>query len=119
MDESIIFAARAMAGFRSMPRWALRGIASVGEVIDVVTRLATRLSYASVQHTLRGSIGWSPSPEAIGRLTIGLDQQAPAFMGTEGPLAGDGKVLVIEVEGEAAPMVTEEELAARRVPRDK
>ncbi len=88
-------------------------------VIDVVTRLATRLSYAAVKHTLSGLIGWSPSPEAIERLTIGLGQHAPAFMETQGPLEGDGEVLVIEVDGKAAPMVTEEELAARRRPRRK
>ena len=40
-------------------------------------------------------------------------------METQGPLAGDGEVLVIEVDGKAAPMVTEEELAARRGPRHK
>ncbi len=88
-------------------------------VIDVVTRLATRLSYSSVQHTLQALIGWSPSPEAIETLTIGLGQRAPAFMETQGGLDEDGDVLVIEVDGKAAPMVTEAELAARRRPRRK
>jgi hypothetical protein len=88
-------------------------------VIDVVTRLATRLSYASVQQTLRELINWSPSPEAIEMLTMGLGQRAPAFMETQGRLDGDGDVLVIEVDGKAAPMVTESELAARRRPRQK
>jgi hypothetical protein len=88
-------------------------------VIDVVTRLATRLSYASVQHTLKALIGWSPSTEAIETLTIGLGQSAPAFMETQGKLANDGEILVIEVDGKAAPMVTEAELAARRRPRQK
>jgi hypothetical protein len=88
-------------------------------VIDVVTRLATRLSYAAAQQTLQALIGWSPSPEAIERLTIGLGQYAPAFMETQGRSADDGEVLVIEVDGKAAPMVTEEEMAARRRPRHK
>jgi hypothetical protein len=88
-------------------------------VIDVVTRLATRLSYASVQRTLQALIGWSPSPEAIETLTIGLGQRALAFMETQGRLDEDGDVLVIEVDGKAAPMVTEAELAARRRPRQK
>jgi len=88
-------------------------------VIDVVTRLATRLSYASVQHTLKALIGWSPSTEAIETLTIGLGQQAPAFMETQGPFANDGDVLVIEVDGKAAPMVTDAEMTARRAPRRK
>jgi hypothetical protein len=88
-------------------------------VIDVVTRLSTRLSYASVQRMLQALIGWSPSPEAIEKLTIGLGHRAPAFMEAQGRLDGDGDVLVIEVDGKAAPMVTEAELAARRRPRQK
>jgi hypothetical protein len=88
-------------------------------VIDVATRLATRLSYASVQHILKALIGWSPSTEAIETLTIGLGQEAPAFMKTQGRFADDGDVLVIEVDGKAAPMVTEAEMAARRAPRRK
>jgi hypothetical protein len=86
-------------------------------VIEIVTRLATRLSYASVQRTLQALIGWSPSPETIEALTIGLGQQAPGFMETQGEFDDDGEVLVIEVDGKAAPMVTEAELAARRCRR--
>jgi len=88
-------------------------------VIDVVTRLATRLSYASVQRTLRALIGSSPSPEAIEKLTIGLGQRASAFMETQGRFDNDGDVLVIEVDGKAAPMATEAEMEARRRRRPK
>ena len=40
-------------------------------------------------------------------------------MKTLGPLDNDGEVLVIEVDGKAAPMATEAELAARHRPRRK
>jgi hypothetical protein len=68
---------------------------------------------------LQELIGWSPSPEAIETLAIGLGQRAPDFMETQARLANEGDVLVVEVDGKAAPMVTDAELAARRRPRRK
>jgi hypothetical protein len=88
-------------------------------VIEMATRLATRISYAAVQQTLQALIGWSASAEAVDRWVNGLAQHAPAFVETQGPLEGDGEILVIEVDGKAAPMVTEQEMAARRRPRPK
>jgi len=83
-------------------------------VVDLVTRLATRVSYSAARGIVRAMLGWAPSTEAIESLAIGLGSRAPVFMATFGPLDGDGEVLVIEVDGKAAPMATEEELEARR-----
>jgi hypothetical protein len=83
-------------------------------VIDLVTRLATRVSYSAARGIVQAMLGWAPSTEAIESLAIGLGSRAPAFMETFGPLEGDGEVLVIEVDGKAAPMATEAELEARR-----
>jgi len=83
-------------------------------VIDLVTRLATRVSYAAARGIVQTMLGWAPSTEAIESLAIGLGHRAPAFMETFGPLEKDGEVLVLEVDGKAAPMVTEAELEARR-----
>lgn len=102
------------------PLDALLGITSDGfswRVIDLVTRLATRVSYGAARSIMRGMIGWSPSTEAIESLVIGLGQRAPAFMATQQPFDDDGEVLVIEVDGKAAPMATEAELEARRQKR--
>jgi hypothetical protein len=99
------------------PLDALLGITADGfswRVIDVVTRLATRVSYAATQGIMRAMIGWSPSTEAIESLVIGLGQRAPAFMAKQQPFDDDGEVLVIEADGKAAPMATEAELEARR-----
>jgi hypothetical protein len=99
------------------PLDALLGITSDGfswRVIDLVTRLATRVSYGASRSIMRGMIGWSPSTEAIESLVIGLGQRAPAFMATQQSFDDDGEVLVIEVDGKAAPMATEAELEARR-----
>jgi hypothetical protein len=99
------------------PMDALLGITADGfswRVIDLVTRLATRVSYGAARGIVKAIIGWSPSTEAIESLAMGLGQRAPAFMETWGPFDDDGEVLVIEVDGKAAPMATEAELEARR-----
>ena len=83
-------------------------------VIDLVTQLATRVSYSAARGIVQAMIGWSPSTEAIERLVIGLGSRATAFMETVEPPEDEGEVLVIEVDGKAVPMATEEELAARR-----
>lgn len=102
------------------PLDALLGITGDGfswRVIDLVTRLATRVSYAATQGIMQAVIGWSPSTEAIEALVIGLGQRASAFMATQQTFDDDGEVLVIEVDGKAAPMATDEELEARRQKR--
>lgn len=83
-------------------------------VIDVVTRLATRVSYASAQSIMRSFLGWAPATESIEALAIGLGQRAPAYMASQQAFDDDGEVLVIEFDGKAAPMATAEELQARR-----
>jgi len=102
------------------PLDALLGITADGfswRVIDLVTRLATRVSYSATQGIMRAMLGWSPSTEAIESLVIGLGRRAPAFMAAQQPFDDDGEVLVIEVDGKAAPMATEAELEARRQKR--
>ena len=99
------------------PLDAALGITSDGfswRVIDVVTRLATRVSYGAARSMVKAMIGWSPSTEAIESLAMGLGGRAAAFMETCGTFDDDGEVLVIEVDGKAAPMATERELEARR-----
>ena len=84
------------------------------QVIDLATQLATSVSYGATQGIMRTMLGWSPSTEAIESLVMGLGQRAPAFMATQQSFDDDGEVLVIEVDGKAAPMATEAELEARR-----
>jgi len=102
------------------PLDAVLGITRDGfswRVIDMATRLATRVSYSAARGIVKAMLGWAPSTEAIESLAIGLGSRAPAFMQTFGPLDDDGEVLVIEADGKAAPMATEAELEARRQKR--
>lgn len=102
------------------PLDAMLGITQDGfslRVVEMVTRLATRLSYSATRGVMKAILGWAPSTEAIELLVIGVGRRAPAFMATQGEFDDDGEVLVLEVDGKAAPMATEAELEARRQKR--
>jgi hypothetical protein len=62
-------------------------------------------------------LGAAPPASAIEEWALGLARPAYVYM-SEGPLPEDeGEVLVIEIDGKAAPTATEQELARRRGPR--
>lgn len=86
-------------------------------VIGWFCRLATRMSFR-VAGGLGGMfLGTAPPASAIEEWVLGLARPAYVYL-SEGPLPeDDGDVLVIEVDGKAAPTATEQELARRRGPR--
>ena len=49
-------------------------------VVQLVTRLATRMSFAASRRICKAVLGWSPSTEAIEDLVLGLGRQAGPFM---------------------------------------
>jgi hypothetical protein len=83
-------------------------------VVQFVTRLATRMSYAASRMICQAALGWSPSTEGIELLVLGLGRQAAPFMQQRGAPPNDGEVLVIEVDGKCPPTATEQELNKRR-----
>jgi hypothetical protein len=83
-------------------------------VIQFVTRLATRMSFASARLLCQAVLSWSPSTQAIEELVLGLGRQAQPFMKQQPAPAEDGEVLVIEVDGKCPPTAREEELRKRR-----
>ena len=83
-------------------------------MVQFVTRLATRMSYAASRLICRAALGWSPSTEAIEHLVLGLGRQAVPFMEQQAAPPNDGEVLVIEVDGKCPPTATEAELRKRR-----
>jgi hypothetical protein len=88
-------------------------------VIQFVTRLATRMSFAASRLLCRSVLGWSPSTEAIEHLVLGLGRQAQPFLKQQAAPENDGEVLVIEVDGKCPPTAREEELRKRRGPRGR
>src|SRR5947209_12869344 len=83
-------------------------------VIGWFCRLATRMSFEAAS-TLGGMfLGAAPPASAIEEWVLGLARPAYVYL-SDGPLPGDeGEVLVIEIDGKAAPTATERELARRR-----
>lgn len=88
-------------------------------VIQFVTRLATRMSFASARLLCRSVLGWSPSTQAIEELVLGLGRQAQPFVQQQAAPENDGAVLVIEMDGKCPPTAREEELRKRRGPRQR
>ena len=88
-------------------------------VIQFVTRLATRMSFASSRLLCRTVLGWSPSVESIEELALGLGRLAQPFAKQQPPPEKDGEVLVIEVDGKYPPTARAEELTKRRGRRSK
>ncbi|WP_161967565.1 hypothetical protein [Fimbriiglobus ruber] len=88
-------------------------------VIQFVTRLATRMRFASRRSLCRSVLGWSPSVESIEELALGLGRLAEPFARQQAGPNDDGEVLVIEVDGKCPPTARAEELAKRRGKRSK
>lgn len=88
-------------------------------VIGWFCRLATRVSF-QVASGLGGMfLGAAPPASAIEEWVLGLARPAYVYL-SEGPLPeDDGEVLVIEIDGKAAPTATAQELARRRGPRTR
>jgi hypothetical protein len=76
-------------------------------VIQFVTRLASRMSFASSRSLCRSVLGWSPSVETIEELALGLGRLAEPFTRQQQAPEDDGEVLVIEVDGKCPPTARE------------
>jgi hypothetical protein len=88
-------------------------------VIGWFCRLATRVSFRVASGLGGMFLGAAPPASAIEEWVLGLARPAYVYM-SEGPLPeDDGDVLVIEIDGKAAPTATEQELARRRGPRSR
>jgi hypothetical protein len=88
-------------------------------IIGWFCRLATRVSFRLACDLGEMFLGAAPSVSAVEEWVLGLARPAYVYL-SEGPLPeDDGEVLVIEVDGKAAPTATEQELARRRGPRSR
>jgi Uncharacterised protein family (UPF0236) len=83
-------------------------------VMQWVARLATRMSFSASRMVCKAVLNWAPATETIEQVVLGLGREAAPFMKQLDAPAGDGEVLVIEVDGKCPPTATEEELAKRR-----
>jgi hypothetical protein len=86
-------------------------------VMQLVGRLATRMSFAATRLLCQAVLRWSPATETIEQVVLGLGRQAAPFMQQLAAPPADGEVLVIEVDGKCPPTATAAELSKRRGPR--
>ena len=85
-------------------------------VIGWFCRLATRVSFQVASGLGEMFLGAAPPTSAIEEWVLGLGRPAYVYL-SDGPLPEkDGDVLVIEVDGKAAPTATEEELGGVAAP---
>jgi hypothetical protein len=88
-------------------------------VIGWFCRLATRVSFRLACDLGEMFLEAAPPASAVEEWVLGMARPAYVFL-SDGPLPTDeGEVLVIEVDGKAAPTATEQELARRRGPRSR
>lgn len=88
-------------------------------VASLMTRLATKMSYAQARLVFGLVLGWSPSTTSIERAVLGLGRHTAAWIEHAPVPQGDGEVLIVEVDAKAAPTATDEELERRRGKRRK
>jgi hypothetical protein len=89
-------------------------------VIGGFCRLATRLSFRLASELGAMFLGSAPPVSAIEEWVLGLARPAFVYYLSTGPLPeGDGEVLIVEIDGQAAPPATEQERTRRRGPRSR
>ncbi len=87
------------------------------DVLAIVVRLATKLTFAEAKSTAEHFLPVVPSTEVIEQATLGLGSYTAEWFETAPAPEDDGDVLVILFDGKGAPTATERELRRRRGPR--
>lgn len=85
-------------------------------VVTGVTRLVAQMAFGAARQTYREIYEWAPSPRAVLRMVDGVGARARPFLEQATVPAEDGEVLVIQVDGRGAPMISPTEHARRRQP---
>lgn len=83
-------------------------------VMNLATKLATRVSFGVSVLLFKSFCRWSPSSESIESLVLGMGRDSAAYMEQIEGWVDDGEILVIEVDGKATPTAKAEELKKRR-----
>jgi len=83
-------------------------------LLSVVVRLATRLSFAQARETTSWFVPQPPATEVIEQATLGFGRHTQEWFETAPPPEADGGVLIVQIDSKGAPTATEQELARRR-----
>ncbi len=91
---------------------------SLGVVLHIA-RLYAAMSYRSALIQFEGTHEWAPSPRAAMRMVDAVGARARSFIEASAAPEDDGEVLVLQVDGGGAPMISHLEYAKRRKPKRK
>ena len=83
-------------------------------IVGLMTRLATKLSFAQTRLLLCHMLGWSPSTSTIEKAVLGLGRYTQEWFEHAPAPEQDGEVLIIQIDSKCPPTATESELAKRR-----
>lgn len=89
---------------------------SLGTVTAVV-RLCALMAFGTARRTFAEFHEWAPSPRATLRMVDAVGAEARAFLDSLPAPSDDGEVLVIQVDGRGAPMISATEYERRRRPK--
>lgn len=87
-------------------------------VILAMGRLCAQMAFGSARDTFRETYEWTPSPRATLRMVDALGDRARPFLSGAARPDDDGDVLVIQVDGGGAPMISDVEYERRAQPRE-
>lgn len=79
-----------------------------------LARLCAQMAFAQARGTMSAFFEWAPSPRATLRILDAIGGHARAFLSQVAAPKDDGEVLVIEVDGGGAPMITAREHSRRK-----
>jgi hypothetical protein len=86
-------------------------------LVGLMTRMATKMSYAQVTLVLRCFLGWSPSTTTVEHAVLGVGRFTTKWFENAPAPDGDGEILIIQIDSKSPPTATEAELEKRRGPR--
>ena len=96
----------------------LSGGFSLGTV-TALTQLCAMLAFSNARRLFAEFHEWAPSPRSTLRMVDAVGAEARSFLDAGAVPEDDGEVLVIQVDGRGAPMITATEAQRRRQPRRK
>jgi hypothetical protein len=86
-------------------------------VMSSLAELCARMPFSHARTVFHRFCAWVPSPKVVLRIVDALGDQARPFIDELPAPAGDGEILVLEVDGRGAPMISPTEYARRTGPR--
>ncbi len=97
---------------------SLAGGFSLGTV-TAIAQLSAMVAFGNARRLFAEFHAWTPSPRATLRMVDAVGFEARGFLDAAAVPDDDGEVLVIQVDGRGAPMITMAEAERRRQPRRK